>query len=499
MHAFDSLGELLVELQVLRLEQWRQLRPELPADADLSVVLERLAKLPAWWSADGSTPALTDYQRKWIKRLYERNQTGRLKKALRWGDYLILSELGEGGMGVVFKGWDLPEGRPVAIKRIKGNSADTYRRFRREARIQKHLSHPRIAHFLKLTRFKGATLLVLEYIDGRTMNQEVKARGPIPWREAVRWILDILHALEYVHRLKIIHRDLKPSNIILHGSGQLAVSSGQLGGAGPSARRSARTRDSHELATSDGGPLSAKLLDLGLAKCLDPSALPQATIQDALTVGDAILGTFEYMAPEQWRGAEEIVPASDIYSLGCTLFFALTGGKPPFVANSLVAYCNAHTSLPPPRLSEVQPGLPSALDALVQQMLSKDPARRGTPAQLIKQFSNLLRQEPEEVVRPKRTSVDADTPRPFRPPMAPPRQPSDTAAPQRPMALPSVAGDDRFSPFPSSTEVNVSGLRAVWRALLAPPWRLTRMLSAFLIFAIVIAAGLLLLWQYGAH
>ena len=484
MCPFDSLGELLVQIQLLRPEQWQQVRRELPADADVPAVLERLEKMPAWWCSDGSTPALTDYQRKWIKRLYEHDQMSRLKKALRWGDYLILHPLGEGGMGVVFKGWDVPEGRPVAIKRIKGGSADSYRRFRREARIQKHLSHPRIAHFLKLARFKGATLLVLEYIDGRTMNQEVKARGPIPWREAVRWILDILHALEYVHRLKIIHRDLKPSNIILHKSGSWAVGSEQNVGRRPSP------------VPPDGCPLSAKLLDLGLAKCLDPSALAQTTTKDALTVGDAILGTFEYMAPEQWRGAEETVPASDIYSLGCTLFFALTGGKPPFVANSLVAYCNAHTTSPPPRLSEMQPSLPEALDALVQQMLSKDPADRGSPGQLIKQFSNLLRQESEVAVRPKRTTVDADTPRPFPARIVPPRQLPDTPPSLRPMALPSAPADERFSPFPSSSEVHVSGPRAVWRALLAPQQGSARLVVLLIILAaIVIAGGLMLLWR----
>jgi serine/threonine protein kinase len=223
--------------------------------------------------------------------------------------------------------------------------------------------------------------------------------------------------------------------------------------------------------------------------------LAQTTTKDVFTVGDAILGTFEYMAPEQWRGAEEIVPASDIYSLGCTLFFALTGGKPPFVANSLVAYCNAHTSSPPPRLSEKQPGSPEALDTLLQQMLSKDPAKRGSPTQLIKEFSNLLRQESEGALPRKRTTVDADTPRPFRPRKRPPRQQGDTAAPLRSMDLPTAPADDRFSPFPTSSEVKASGPRAVWRALVASPRRVDLIL--FLLFlTITIAGGLLLLWRF---
>jgi serine/threonine protein kinase len=461
MLSFDALGEILVQVQLLRPEQWEKVRQDLPAEADLRVLLQRLDKLRAWWAGEDSISALTAYQRKWIKRLFERDQMKNLKTALRWGDYLILDQLGEGGMGIVFKGWDVPEGRPVAIKRIKGSSTDTYRRFRREARIQKHLSHPRIAHFLKLTRFKGATLLVLEYIDGKTMSKEVKARGPIPWREAVGWILDILHALEYVHRLKIIHRDLKPSNIILHPR--------------PTG-------------------VEAKLLDLGLAKCLDPAAMTETTTRDALTVGDALLGTFEYMAPEQWRGAEEIVPASDIYSLGCTLFFALTGGRPPFTANSLVAYCNAHTSNPPPQLSDVQPGLPPALDAIVQQMLSKDPTQRGSPSQLLKQFSNLLPKDVEIPVLPTGAAFHADTPAPFRPRQAPPPAPQDTVVPNRPAALPAsppAPEDERFVPF-SAMEVHVSGVRAAWRALLARHGWLTRILFLLLV-VLLIVLGLLLL------
>jgi serine/threonine protein kinase len=460
MHPLDPLGELLVQIQLLREEQWRQACQGLGADDDLDAVLGRMQVLPAWWACRGSTPALTDYQRKWIKRLYGRDRTARLKKALRWDNYLILDEVGEGGMGVVYKAWDLPEGRLVAIKRIKGGSAETYRRFRREARIQKYLSHPRIAHFLKLVRSRRATLLVLEYIEGRTISQEVKARGPIPWQEAVRWTMDILHALEYAHRLKIIHRDLKPSNIILQ---------------------------------KQPTGVSAKLLDLGLAKCLDPSSMTQTKTKDALTVGDALLGTFEYMAPEQWRGAEEVVPASDIYSLGCTLFFALTGGRPPFVANSLVAYCNAHTNTPPPRLPASQPRVPEALNALLQQMLSKNPAKRRSSAELLKQFGNLLRMGSDARVSPEGAAVDPVPSPHVRPRQAP--LPHHTPEPKRQTTFPTtppVPADDRFAPFPPSSVVNVSGPRAFWRAFLLSRGLFSRVF--FILLVVLVIAGVLALF-----
>jgi serine/threonine protein kinase len=459
MHPLDPLGELLVRIQLLREEQWRQTRQSLGA-ADLDAVLGRIRQLSAWWACGGSTSALTVYQRKWIKRLYEQNRTSRLKKALRWGNYLILDKLGEGGMGVVFKAWDFSEGRLVAIKRIKSGSAETYRRFRREARIQKYLSHPRIAHFLKLVRYRRAMLLVLEYIEGQTIFREVKARGPIPWQEAVRWTIDILHALEYAHRLKIIHRDLKPSNIILQKQPMC---------------------------------VSAKLLDLGLAKCLDPSSMTHTMTKGALTVGDALLGTFEYMAPEQWRGAEEVEPASDIYSLGCTLFFALTGGRPPFVANSLVAYCNAHTNTPPPHLPAAQLRIPEALNALLQQMLAKNPAKRRSPAELLKQFSSLLRMSSYARVSPAGVVVDPVSSPQVRPRLAPP--PHQTREPKRQAtfpATPPMPADDRFAPFPSSSVVKVSGPRVFWRAFLLSHGLFSQVF--FLLLIVFVIAGVLALF-----
>lgn len=455
---FDALGELLIRIQLLREEQWRGVRRQIGADADLGTILDRVQEQPAWWAVGAPQSALTAYQRKWIKRLFAKGRLDRLETALRRGDYLILQELGEGGMGIVYKAWDFPEQRLVAVKQIKRVSLDTYRRFRREARIQKRLLHPFVVRFLKLVRVHGETLLVQEYIDGRTIAQEVRGRGPIPWQEATRWILDVLDALAYAHRLKIIHRDLKPSNIILHQQ-----SSG----------------------------VAAKMLDLGMAKCLDPTAISQTT-KDAVTVGDALLGTFEYMAPEQWRGANEIVPASDIYSLGCTLYYALRG-RPPFLADSVVSYCHAHTNTPPPRLNAAQPAIPDKLDALLQQMLSKEPAERGTPARLGKQFRKLLGltaadSPPRSFILP---AIIPQTP-PFETPLND-ALPAHTPAPRDPRSLnrmEPLPAEIRFQPFDPAAAVNVSGLRTFLRAFFHAPG-LFRRIFCLLFLAVVILA---LLW-----
>jgi hypothetical protein len=115
---FDALGELLIEIQLLRGEQWQEVHGQLAPDATLSQLLDRLEKLSAWWAVDSPVPALTVYQRTCIKRLAAKGKLGRLKRMLRRGDYLILQELGEGGIGVVYKAWDLEERRLVAVKQI---------------------------------------------------------------------------------------------------------------------------------------------------------------------------------------------------------------------------------------------------------------------------------------------------------------------------------------------------------------------------------------------
>jgi hypothetical protein len=145
----------------------------------------------------------------------------------------------------------------------------------------------------------------------------------------------------------------------------------------------------------------------------------------------------------------------------------------------------------------VQPGLPAALDTVLQQMLSKDPTKRGSPTQLIKQFSNLLQRDDEAPpALPTGAAFDADTPSPFRPRQVPPPASHDTVVPNRRAALPAAPPapeDERFSPF-SATEVNVSGWRAAWRAFLAPQGRLTRLLFLLLV-VLLVAGGLVLLLQ----
>jgi serine/threonine protein kinase len=175
------------------------------------------------------------------------------------------------------------------------------------------------------------------------------------------------------------------------------------------------------------------------------------------------------------------------------LFFALTGGRPPFVANSLVAYCNAHTNTPPPRLPASQLHVPEALNDLLQQMLSKNPAKRRSPAELLKQFGSLLRMGSDARVIPEGASFDPVCSPPVRARRSPPLH--QTPEPKRQVKFPAilpVPTDDRFAPFAPSSIVKVSGPRAFWRAFLLSHGLFSR--AFFLFLVVLVIVGVLVLF-----
>src|SRR4051794_37677771 len=170
----------------------------------------------------------------------------------------------------------------------------------------------------------------MEYVAGETLEQMLRRRGPIPWREIVDLGLQICDALHYAHEHGVVHRDLKPSNLMVSEKGQV------------------------------------KLTDFGIAKDLDATAL---------TAPGRTLGTAAYMAPEQIRGTPEVSHKTDLYALGCVLYQMLTG-QPPYPGKTAVIMMNHHLSQPPPRPSGKNPEMPLALDRLIVQLMAKDPPDR---------------------------------------------------------------------------------------------------------------------------
>ena len=275
-----------------------------------------------------------------------------LNPGARLGPYEIVALLGAGGMGEVYKARDTRLDRTVAIKVLPDTLAvdpQFRNRFDREARAISQLTHPHICTLYDVGEQQGTAFLVMEYLKGETLAKRLE-RGALPLAEALTIAIQIVSALDNAHRAGITHRDLKPGNIFL---------------------------------TKDG----AKLLDFGLAKASAPalagagvSVLP--TTPPGLTAQGMILGTFQYMAPEQLEG-KEVDARTDIFAFGAVLYEMLTRKK-AFEGKSqasLIAAILEHQPAPP---SAVQPLMPPALDHVVATCLAKDPDERWQSASDLK-------------------------------------------------------------------------------------------------------------------
>src|SRR5688572_26406082 len=261
----------------------------------------------------------------------------------RLGPYAITASIGAGGMGEVYKATDTRLDRTVAIKVLPehvASDADFQQRFEREAKALAALSHPHICHIHDIGRQDGTDFLVMEYLDGETLEQRLK-RGALPLDQALQVGIQIADALAAAHRAGIVHRDLKPGNVMLTKSG-------------------------------------ARLLDFGLAKSGAPavagslSMLP--TTPPNLTAQGAILGTFQYMAPEQLEG-QDADARTDIFAFGVVLYEMVTGKK-TFEGKSQASLIGAILKDEPPPVSRLQPLAPASLDRIISTCLAKDPDDR---------------------------------------------------------------------------------------------------------------------------
>ncbi|MBI3269416.1 MAG: protein kinase [Planctomycetes bacterium] len=276
------------------------------------------------------------------------------------GAYRVQSKLGQGGMGVVYRATHQELGRTVALKVLRATgslSDDTVARAKLEARVLARLSHPNIVQVYDLLYHEGRMVFVLEYVGGGSLASEVRRAGPVPPPRALALAKQVADGLAHAHAEAVIHRDVKPSNILL-----------------PETPASSSTREPVSAATTRPPAVLAKLADFGIVKILH-----EAEVGSGLesTREGMVFGTPQYMSPEAARGAtSEIGPYSDVYSLGCTLFFLLTG-RPPFESDvGLIDLLAKVATVEPPRPSTRVPGLPRALDDLVVRMLARRPQDR---------------------------------------------------------------------------------------------------------------------------
>ena len=281
-----------------------------------------------------------------------------LLRGRRLGTYQIVSQLGAGGMGEVYRAKDLKLGREVAIKVLPERfTADPLRlaRFKREARVLAALNHPRIAAIYDLEEAGDTFFLVLELVEGETLAHHI-ARGPLRIDESLAIAMQIGEALEAAHAKGIVHRDLKPSNVILQRA----------------ARRDSPPDDTVAL-VQPSDSISVKVLDFGLAKA--SAALSDSPTVTADGTGQAvIMGTTPYMSPEQVRG-HAVDTRTDMWSAGIVLYEMVTG-RVPFTAQEAHAVLYSIVHSPHEPLTALRTDVPLELDRIVGKVLSKSPDER---------------------------------------------------------------------------------------------------------------------------
>lgn len=265
-------------------------------------------------------------------------------------DHFLLEELiGGGGMGVVFRAMDTKLNRTVAIKilaRDQAGDSETLKRFRNEAQSAARLDHQNIARVYYVGEDRGLNYIAFEYIEGVNIRDLVESKGPLSLNDAISYTLQVAEALQHASSRDIVHRDIKPSNVLISPQGR------------------------------------AKLVDMGLAR------LHQVEPTDDLTASGVTLGTFDYISPEQARDPRSADVRSDIYSLGCTVYFMLTG-RPPFPEGTVLQKLLQHQGDTPPDPRDFNPQLPEDLSRIVRKCLAKDQKRRYQTAEAL--IDDLLR------------------------------------------------------------------------------------------------------------
>jgi len=276
-------------------------------------------------------------------------------KGLLFGNYVVLDRIGAGGMGQVFKARHRGMDRIVALKVLADSvvdSAEAIKRFQREVRAAAKLIHPNIVTAFDAGRQDGRHFLVMEFVAGNDLSAVVKRDGPLPIDKVISYIAQAARGLAFAHSKGVVHRDIKPGNLLLDAEGVI------------------------------------RILDMGLARFeADPCA---GAASEALTQTGAVMGTVDYMAPEQAFDTSKADAKADVYSLGCTLY-RLATGKNLFAGDTLVQKILAHREHPIPTLVASCPQTPPQLDALYQRMVAKRPEQRPTMSELVVELAGLTK------------------------------------------------------------------------------------------------------------
>ncbi len=294
------------------------------------------------------------------------------------GHYLLLERLGEGGMGQVFKARETRLGRIVALKVLRKeriNKSDIVHRFYQEIQACACLSHPNVVHAYDAEQIGATNVFAMEYVEGVDLSRLVKQSGPMPVLEACGCIRQVALGLQHIHENGMVHRDIKPANLMRSKAGVV------------------------------------KILDMGLARLREEEE--GETQAKRLTRLGVVMGTIDFIAPEQAIDSRRADIRSDLYSLGCT-FYYLLAGRPPFSGDDPMAKLLAHSCDTAAPLLSLRPEIPAPLAALVGKLMAKRPDERyQTPAELIVDLAAFLPQpisRPVPIVSPP---ANDDSPSPF--------------------------------------------------------------------------------------
>ncbi len=263
------------------------------------------------------------------------------------GHFILQERIGIGGMGAVFRAMDTRLQRIVALKVLgpaQSRDEQSVKRFQNEASAAARLDHDNIARVYFIGEDHGLHFIAFEYITGTNLRDLIRERGPVPPADAVNYTIQIAGALNHTHAAGVVHRDIKPSNIIIMPSGR------------------------------------AKLVDLGLARKQNSDSVAD------LTLAGTTLGTFDYISPEQAKDPRNVDVRSDIYSLGCTLYHALTG-MPPYPEGTVLQKLLDHQGKEAPDSAQKNRNIPPDLSAICRKMMASDPKHRyATPEQLVREL-----------------------------------------------------------------------------------------------------------------
>jgi serine/threonine protein kinase len=299
---------------------------------------------------------------------------------LRLGNYEILDRLGSGGMGTVYKARHRRMKRMVALKVLtfnkknEGLAEEFSQRFQREVETIARLQHPNIVMAFDADECEAGPFLVMELVNGRDLHTEVTIGGPMTVLDAADRILQAARGLSYAHEQGIVHRDIKPGNLLRDETGVV------------------------------------KVADLGLAR-LNASA-KESVVNTALTQAGDVLGTVDYMPPEQAMDSSTIDLRADIYSLGCAFYFLLTG-RPPYSAGSMLALMLKHRDDPIPSLHDARNDIPPELESIFRRMVAKNLADRyQSMAEVVQALEELIRTLRSGAAQPALTSSPTASPAP---------------------------------------------------------------------------------------